>query len=128
MYQEFLSNSGLEVGDYSDKTESSSVTFYADNSTEPVTLYPPASDQYFASHQNDRILRNLGDHQLQLVPAPAEPQVPGILSRNEYKISLRTNSGQEEVVLMGNKPLFMKTIKSEVMNFLNEYQVNWKSS
>ena len=128
MFQEFLRNSQVEVGDYSDKNESpsdakDSVTFYADNSSEPVTLYPEASDQYFTSHQNDKILRNLGDHQLQLVPAPAEPEMSSILNRNEYKISLRTSSGREEVVLLGNKPLFMKTVKSEVMKFLNEYQV-----
>ena len=128
MYQEFPSNSQVEVGDYSDKTENPSeakdcVTFYAANSSEPVTLYPEASDQYFASHQNDNILRNLGEHQVPLVPAPAEPQMESILNRNEYKISLRTSSGREEVCLMGNKPLFMKTIKSEVMNFLNNFQV-----
>ena len=92
MFQEFLRNSQVEVGDYSDKNESpsdakDSVTFYADNSSEPVTLYPEASDQYFTSHQNDKILRNLGDHQLQLVPAPAEPEMLSILNRNEYKIA-----------------------------------------
>ena len=43
MFQEFLRNSQVEVGDYSDKNESpsdakDSVTFYADNSSEPVTL------------------------------------------------------------------------------------------
>ena len=88
--------------DYSDKTQFSaqakdSVTLYARDSAEPVTLYQ-SSDQYFTDHQNDKILPG---QSLEVIAA----------NRNQFKISLRSERGQQEVVLQGDKALFMKTIK-----------------
>ena len=133
MYQYYYtqSHSSPALTDYSDKNEISnqakdSVTFYADNSVEPVTLY----SQYFADHQNDKMLKADGqgqlplhEDQLEFLPVAGESQAVSNINRNQYKISLRSNLGQDEVVLVGDRQLFMKTIKTEIMNFLNDYQV-----
>ena len=121
------------------------MTFYANNASDPVTMYSnnssyetPGNNQYYAQHQSDKSSSKSNLDFLSVIPSSItvtkeKVKVPSPVKKQEvaedfFNIRLERNIyGSQEVKLDGNQKLFIKTIQDEVLSFFKTYKVPLKS-
>ena len=121
------------------------MTFYANNASDPVTMYSnnssyetPGNNQYYAQHQSDKSSSKSNLDFLSVIPSSItvtkeKVKVPSPVKKQEvaedfFNIRLERNIyGSQEVKLDGNQKLFVKTIQDEVLSFFKTYKVPLKS-